>query len=63
MVRPRKPGAFVPKEVGLTPKQIKYLVILVEKEGFGESLPDVVRNFVWNGINHLIEVGRLDEIK
>jgi hypothetical protein len=63
MVRPRSPDALVPLEVGFTPKAIKYLDALREKDGFGSSRPDIIRSFVWKEINRLIEMGRLKEIE
>jgi hypothetical protein len=63
MARPRNPEATVLIEVGLTPKAIKYLDTLKEKDGFGSSRADIIRTFVWKEINRLIEVKRLDEIK
>ncbi len=62
MARPRNPEQTVVLEVGFTPKAIKYLDMLKEKEGFGSSRADVVRNMVWKEIHRLIEVKRLDEI-
>lgn len=63
MARPRSPDAFVPIEIGLEPKAIKYLDVLKEKGGFGSSRPEIVRSFVWKEIHRLIEVARLKEIE
>jgi hypothetical protein len=63
MARPRNPEALVPIEVGLSPKAIKYLDILREKDGFGSSRPDIIRSFLWKEINRLIETNRLKEIE
>ena len=62
MARPRNPEATVLIEVGLSPKAIKYLDELKAKEGFGASRAEIVRKFVWDSINHLIEVKRLNEL-
>lgn len=61
MGRPRNPDALIPLEVGFTPKTIKYIDALKEMEGFGNSRPEIVRNFVWKEINRLIEARRLKE--
>jgi len=63
MARPRNPEATVLVEVGFTPKAIKYLDLLKEKDGFGTSRADIIRNFVWKEINRLIEEQRLSEIE
>lgn len=56
-----EPGEKV--EVTITPKLAKYLDILKAKEGFGNSRPEIMRNFVWSEVNRLIAERRLDEIK
>jgi hypothetical protein len=63
MARPRNPEATVLVEVGLSPKAIKYLDILKDKDGMGASRSEIIRGFVWKEINRLIEVKRLDEIE
>ena len=63
MARPRNPEATVLLEVGFSPKTIKYLDILRDKEGFGATRPEIVRNFVWKEINRLLETNRLKEIE
>lgn len=63
MPRPRKAETPVLVEIGFSPKTIRYLDILKEKEGFGSSRPEIVRNFVWKEIERLIEVGRLPELE
>jgi hypothetical protein len=37
--------------------------MLKEKDGFGSSRPEIIRNFVWKEIHRLIEVKRLPEIE
>jgi hypothetical protein len=59
MARPRNAEASVKVEVLMTPKLGEYLDALKEMEGFGTSRPDIIRNFVWQEVNRLIEVGRL----
>jgi len=63
MARPRNPEPTVLLEVGFTPKAVKYLDLLKEKDGFGTSRADIIRSFVWKEINRLIEVKRLDQIE
>ena len=60
MARPRNPQASVKVEVLMTPKLGAYLDALKEMEGFGNSRPEIIRNFVWQEVNRLIEVGRLE---
>ena len=47
----------------MTAKALKYLDMLKEKDGFGSSRPEIIRNFVWKEIHRLIEVKRLPEIE
>jgi hypothetical protein len=63
MARPRSTEPSVPIEVGLSPKLLKYIDELKEKEGFGNSRPDIIRNLIWKEINRLIEADRLKEIE
>lgn len=61
--RPKNKEEHPAVEVTLSPKLLKYIDILKEKEGFGNSRPDVIRECVWKEVNRLIEVGRLKEIE
>jgi hypothetical protein len=63
MARPRNPDATVLVEVGLTPKAVRYLDTLKDKDGFGASRAEIIRNFIWKEINRLIEENRLKEIE
>jgi hypothetical protein len=63
VARPRNQEATVLVEIGFSPKTIKYLDMLKDKEGFGSSRPEIVRNFVWKEINRLIEAARLPELE
>jgi hypothetical protein len=62
MARPRNTQASVTVEVALSPKMVRYLDELKDKDGFGNSRPDIIRNFVWKEVNRLIEAGRLKEM-
>jgi hypothetical protein len=62
LARPKNLEETVIVEVRLSPKGIRYLDALKAKEGFGISRSEIVRKFVWDSINHLIEVRRLDEL-
>lgn len=62
MGRHKKPDAFIPTEVGLTSKTLKYLDLLVEKDGFGVSRPDVIRYCIWQELHRLIEAKRLPDL-
>jgi len=59
MARPRNPEASVKIEVLVSPKLADYLDELKKMEGFGNSRPAIIRNFVWKEVNRLIEVERL----
>jgi hypothetical protein len=45
--------------VALSPRCIAYLDQLVAMEGFGSNREEVIRRFVWDGVNHLIAMRRL----
>lgn len=62
MGRPKNAESTVLVEVGFTPKAIKYLDLLKEKDGFGNSRSEIIRNFVWKELHRLIEMKRLDEL-
>jgi hypothetical protein len=62
MARPKNPEETIIVEVGLSPKAVKYLDTLKAKDGFGASRAEIIRKFVWDSINHLIEVRRLSEL-
>jgi hypothetical protein len=57
--RPRNTEASIKIEVLVSPKLAKYLDTLKVEEAFGNSRPEIIRNFVWKEVNRLIEVGRL----
>ena len=59
MGRPRKEEGSVKVEIWATPKLAAYLDELRAMEGFGDSRPAIVKQFVWNEVNRLIEKGRL----
>jgi|HubBroStandDraft_1064217.scaffolds.fasta_scaffold19427_4 hypothetical protein len=61
MGRPKSPDALIPIEIGLTAKTLKYIDMLMEKDGFGFSRPEVVRYCIWQVLHKLIEVKRLPE--
>lgn len=60
MARPRTPDT-VTIELAISEKLVAYLDELKTMDGFGNSRPEIIRNFVWKEINRLIEVGRLAE--
>jgi metal-responsive CopG/Arc/MetJ family transcriptional regulator len=62
MARPRNSEANVVVEVTLSPKLLKYLDQLKDMEGFGNSRPEIIRNFVWKEVERLLEVQRLKSI-
>jgi hypothetical protein len=47
-------------EIGLSAKTLKYIEMMVEKEGFGAARPEVIRYCIWQEIHRLIDVKRLD---
>lgn len=49
-------------EVALSLKAGRYLDRLIEMDGFGESREELVKRFIWHGINQLIQSGRLGEL-
>ena len=61
MARPKTPEAAVNLEFGISEQLAAYLDELKELEGFGNSRPEIIRNFVWKEIHRLIEVGRLKQ--
>lgn len=61
--RPKNKQESSKVEMTLSPKLLKYLDLLKEKEGFGNSRPDIIRGFVWDRVNELIKDGRLKEIE
>ncbi len=62
MARPRNKNPSVKIDVTVSPKLARYLDELRDKDGFGSSRPEIVRNFVWKEINRLLEIGRLEEV-
>lgn len=46
--------AVPPVAITCTPKLVAYLDDLVREEGYGNSRAEVVRGFVWRGIEDLI---------
>jgi hypothetical protein len=61
MGRPKNPTAKITIEVQASPKLIGYLDVLRKMEGFGESRQEIVKNFVWAGINRLLLEKRLKQ--
>lgn len=60
--RPKSIDPVEKVEVTISSKLAKYLDMLKAKEGFGNSRPEIMRNFVWNEVNRLIAEKRLDEL-
>lgn len=50
-----------PIEIAATPRLRGYLQDLVDLEGFGNSVAEVARNFIWLEVNRLIEAERLKQ--
>jgi hypothetical protein len=48
-------------EIQASPKLIKYLNQLMDMEGFGETRPEIVKKFVWDGINQLLLEKRIKQ--
>jgi hypothetical protein len=61
VARPKNPTARITVELQASPKLIAYLDALREMEGFGESRQEIVKNFVWAGINKLLLEKRLKQ--
>jgi hypothetical protein len=61
MARPKNPTAKITVELQASPKIIAYLDSLRKMGGFGESRQDIVKNFVWAGINNLLLEKRLKQ--
>ena len=61
--RPKNKEEHPAVEITVSPKLLRYIDILREKEGFGNSRQDVIRGFVWERVNDLIRDGRLKEIE
>ena len=61
MARPKNPTAKITVELQASAKLIAYLDALRKMEGFGESRQDIVKNFVWAGINKLLLEKRLKQ--
>lgn len=60
MARPRTQHVKTVIEIGLSPTLLEYIDALVKLEGFGDSRPEVIRNFVWLEVNRLIAAGRFE---
>ncbi len=61
MARPKNSTAKITVELQASAKLIAYLDALRKMEGFGESRQDIVKNFVWAGINKLLLEKRLKQ--
>jgi hypothetical protein len=61
MARPKNPTTKITVELQASAKLIAYLDALRKMEGFGESRQDIVKNFVWAGINKLLLEKRLKQ--
>jgi hypothetical protein len=59
MGRPRDPQPKRTIEVQASPKLLSYLEQIRRMEGFGETRQEVVKRFVWDGINKLLAEKRL----
>ena len=61
MGRPRNTKPSVIVEVSVPRKLVDYIDELKDMEGFGASRSEIVRNFVWQEVNRLIEVGMIKQ--
>jgi hypothetical protein len=61
MARPKNPSAKITIEIQASEKLVGYLDALRKMEGFGESRQEIVKNFVWGGINKLLLEKRLKQ--
>lgn len=48
-------------EVQASPKLLAYLEEIREMEGFGDTRQEIVKRFVWDGINQLLAAKRLKQ--
>jgi hypothetical protein len=61
MARPKNEEDKITTELQLSVKLVEYLDELKEKQGFGETRQEIIKNFVWDRINRLILEKRLKE--
>jgi hypothetical protein len=54
MGRPQNLHKKATIEIQASPKLVAYLDQLMQMEGFGETRPEIVKKFVWDGINQLL---------
>jgi hypothetical protein len=54
MGRPASPHPKKTIEVQASPKLVAYLNDVLKMEGYGDSRPEIVKRFVWDGINKLL---------
>jgi len=59
MARPKSKARKTTLELQLTPKLARYLDELVKEEGFGETRQEVIKKFVWDGVNSVLPRERL----
>jgi hypothetical protein len=61
MGRPKNEEDKITVELQLPAKLVGYLDELKEKQGFGETRQEIIKNFAWDRINQLILEKRLKE--
>jgi hypothetical protein len=61
MARPRNEEDKITVELQLSVKLVGYLDELKDKQGFGETRQEILKNFAWESINKLILEKRLKE--
>lgn len=61
MARPKSRTKKITLELQLTPKLARYLDDLVKLEGFGETRQEVIKKFVWDGVNAALPKERLKQ--
>jgi hypothetical protein len=54
MARPKDPHRKRTIEIQASPKMIAYLDQVKAMEGFGDTRPEIVKRFVWDGIFKLL---------
>lgn len=59
MGRPKGSERKTTVEIQASRKLLGYLDAIVKMEEFGETRPEVVKRFVWDGINRLLPERRL----
>jgi hypothetical protein len=61
MGRPRDPQPKQTFEIQASPKLLVYLEQIRKMEGFGDTRQEIVKRFVWDGINRLLAEKRLKQ--